>query len=101
MTGLLAHSAGSLQSQASPLAGVERTLAGTRATDVNDPKPNACAKCNVAQTGRGCIASRLTGWIGGDMMFGGIGRLVVITGLPGSGKTTLAIRFAGSLPACR
>src|SRR5262245_6327477 len=34
-------------------------------------------------------------------MSGGIGRLVVLTGLPGSGKTTLAIRFAGSLPACR
>jgi predicted kinase len=35
------------------------------------------------------------------MMSGGIGRLVVLTGLPGSGKTTLAIQFAGSLPACR
>jgi predicted kinase len=34
-------------------------------------------------------------------MSGGIGRLVVLTGLPGSGKTTLAIQFAGSLPACR
>ena len=34
-------------------------------------------------------------------MSGGIGRLVVLTGLPGSGKTTLAIRLAGSLPACR
>jgi len=35
------------------------------------------------------------------MMSGGIGRLVVLTGLPGSGKTTVAIRLAGSLPACR
>jgi predicted kinase len=35
------------------------------------------------------------------MMFGRIGRLVVLTGLPGSGKTTLAIRFSASLPACR
>ena len=34
-------------------------------------------------------------------MSGGIGRLVVLTGLPGSGKTTVAIRLAGSLPACR
>jgi predicted kinase len=34
-------------------------------------------------------------------MSGGIGRLAVLTGLPGSGKTTLAIRLAGSLPACR
>ena len=29
------------------------------------------------------------------------GRLVVITGLPGSGKTTLASSLAGSMPACR
>lgn len=29
------------------------------------------------------------------------GRLVVITGLPGSGKTTLATALADSLPACR
>lgn len=29
------------------------------------------------------------------------GRLVVITGLPGSGKTTLATELAASLPACR
>lgn len=29
------------------------------------------------------------------------GRLVVITGLPGSGKTTLAVALAGSMPACR
>ena len=34
-------------------------------------------------------------------MFAGIGRLVVLTGLPGSGKTTLASRFSASLPACR
>src|SRR5215510_5466561 len=31
----------------------------------------------------------------------GIGRLIVLTGLPGSGKSTLAIRLAASLPACR
>jgi predicted kinase len=30
-----------------------------------------------------------------------IGRLVVLTGLPGSGKTTLATQLAASLPACR
>lgn len=30
-----------------------------------------------------------------------VGRLVVITGLPGSGKTTLATELAASLPACR
>lgn len=29
------------------------------------------------------------------------GRLVVITGLPGSGKTTLATALADSMPACR
>jgi predicted kinase len=29
------------------------------------------------------------------------GRLVVITGLPGSGKTTLATVLAASMPACR
>ena len=29
------------------------------------------------------------------------GRLVVITGLPGSGKTTLAVALADSMPACR
>lgn len=29
------------------------------------------------------------------------GRLVVITGLPGSGKTTLAVALAESMPACR
>ena len=29
------------------------------------------------------------------------GRLVVITGLPGSGKTTLATELAASMPACR
>src|SRR4051794_12324199 len=29
------------------------------------------------------------------------GRLVIITGLPGSGKTTLAITMADSMPACR
>jgi predicted kinase len=29
------------------------------------------------------------------------GRLVVITGLPGSGKTTLATKLAASMPACR
>ena len=29
------------------------------------------------------------------------GRLVVITGLPGSGKTTLATALAESMPACR
>ena len=29
------------------------------------------------------------------------GRLVVITGLPGSGKTTLAAAVADSMPACR
>jgi predicted kinase len=29
------------------------------------------------------------------------GRLVVITGLPGSGKTTLAAALADSMPACR
>lgn len=29
------------------------------------------------------------------------GRLVVITGLPGSGKTTLAAELAASMPACR
>jgi predicted kinase len=29
------------------------------------------------------------------------GRLVVVTGLPGSGKTTLAIALADSMPACR
>lgn len=29
------------------------------------------------------------------------GRLVVITGLPGSGKTTLATELAATLPACR
>lgn len=29
------------------------------------------------------------------------GRLVIITGLPGSGKTTLASTLAGSMPACR
>ena len=31
----------------------------------------------------------------------GVGRLLLLTGLPGSGKTTLAIRLAASLPACR
>lgn len=30
-----------------------------------------------------------------------VGRLVIITGLPGSGKTTLATELAASLPACR
>ncbi|MGQ0831293.1 MAG: AAA family ATPase [Microthrixaceae bacterium] len=30
-----------------------------------------------------------------------VGRLVVITGLPGSGKTTLAKELAVSMPACR
>lgn len=29
------------------------------------------------------------------------GRLVIITGLPGSGKTTLATSLAASMPACR
>jgi predicted kinase len=29
------------------------------------------------------------------------GRLVIITGLPGSGKTTLAVALADSMPACR
>jgi predicted kinase len=29
------------------------------------------------------------------------GRLIVITGLPGSGKTTLAVALADSMPACR
>jgi predicted kinase len=29
------------------------------------------------------------------------GHLVVVTGLPGSGKTTLATVLAGSMPACR
>lgn len=29
------------------------------------------------------------------------GRLVVITGLPGSGKTTLATELAATMPACR
>lgn len=29
------------------------------------------------------------------------GRLVVITGLPGSGKTTLATELAAAMPACR
>lgn len=29
------------------------------------------------------------------------GRLVVVTGLPGSGKTTLATELAASMPACR
>ena len=29
------------------------------------------------------------------------GRLVIITGLPGSGKTTLATSVAASMPACR
>jgi predicted kinase len=29
------------------------------------------------------------------------GRLVVITGLPGSGKTTLSAELAASMPACR
>jgi predicted kinase len=29
------------------------------------------------------------------------GRLVVITGLPGSGKTALAVQLAASMPACR
>ncbi len=29
------------------------------------------------------------------------GRLVVVTGLPGSGKTTLATSLASSMPACR
>lgn len=29
------------------------------------------------------------------------GRLVVVTGLPGSGKTTLATALAASMPACR
>lgn len=31
----------------------------------------------------------------------GVGRLVVITGLPGSGKTTLARELAASMPAAR
>jgi predicted kinase len=31
----------------------------------------------------------------------GVGRLLVLTGLPGSGKTTLATQLAASLPACR
>src|SRR5262249_7628189 len=57
----------------------------------------AGATYNVAPTVG--IASHVTVWIEG--MSGGIGRLVVLTGLPASGKTTLAIRFAGSLPACR
>src|SRR5262250_315867 len=30
-----------------------------------------------------------------------VGRLLLLTGLPGSGKTTLAIQLAASLPACR
>ena len=39
-----------------------------------------------------------------DLVGGGrseVGRLVVITGLPGSGKTTLALDLAASLPAAR
>lgn len=32
---------------------------------------------------------------------GSVGRLVVITGLPGSGKTTLATELAASMPASR
>ncbi len=39
-----------------------------------------------------------------DLVAGGrseVGRLVVITGLPGSGKTTLALDLAASLPAAR
>jgi predicted kinase len=31
----------------------------------------------------------------------GVGRLVVITGLPGSGKTTLAVELAASVPSVR
>ncbi|HUF33946.1 MAG TPA: ATP-binding protein [Acidimicrobiales bacterium] len=31
----------------------------------------------------------------------GVGRLVVITGLPGSGKTSLALELAASMPAAR
>ena len=31
----------------------------------------------------------------------GVGRLFVLTGLPGSGKTTLASALAATLPACR
>jgi predicted kinase len=50
---------------------------------------------------RGCALHVATSTCLGDMMSGGIGRLVVLTGLPGSGKTTLAIRVASSLPACR
>ena len=30
-----------------------------------------------------------------------LGRLVVITGLPGSGKTTMATELAHAMPACR
>ncbi len=29
------------------------------------------------------------------------GRLVVVTGLPGSGKTTMSVELAASMPACR
>jgi len=55
----------------------------------------------LREPARACTASGVTAWIWWGMMSGGIGRLVVLTGLPGSGKTTLAIRLAGSLPARR
>src|SRR5215475_5614819 len=58
---------------------------------------NFCDGVNCAPAPRRGVMARI-GW---GMMSGGIGRLVVLTGLPGSGKTTLAIRLAGSLPACR
>jgi AAA domain len=54
----------------------------------------------LRKSARGCMGAARA-WIWWDIMSGGIGRLVVLTGLPGGGKTTLAIQFAGSLPACR
>ena len=37
----------------------------------------------------------------GDREIGLCGRMVIFTGLPGSGKTTMAKKLAAEMPACR
>ena len=57
----------------------------------------SCLKQYAARRHRGQFCS--PNW--GEPVSEGIGRLLLLMGLPGSGKTTLAIQLAASLPACR